>query len=100
MDFRHDDSSQIRVHEVFGNFKLFTKNVELSVTPYEPDEGNISIRNIIDHWQFRIGPEGDGPEIFGSNDFKGRLSLEAAVTVMPIMKPLEVLALPFEHCVA
>ena len=100
MDFHHDYSSQIRVNEVFGNFKRFTENIKLSVTPYEPDEGNISIRNIVDHGQLCVRSKGDGPEIFGCDDFKRRLSLEAAVTVMPVMKPLEVLALPFEHCIA
>lgn len=57
MDLSYDHGLHISIDEVFGYLEFFSEDVELSVTPYEPDQENVSIRDVINLWQLRIRPQ-------------------------------------------
>jgi hypothetical protein len=43
-----DFSSDIRVDEGFRKFKMFSKDIQFSVTADEADKGDRSVRNVIE----------------------------------------------------
>jgi hypothetical protein len=46
MDFRYYHCSHIGVDKVTGDLELLAENVEPSVAPDEPDQGDVAIRNV------------------------------------------------------
>ena len=97
MDFRYYHGSHVGVDKVSGDLELLTENVELSVAPDEPDQRDVAIRNMFELRQPCVWPEGYGTKLFSYNEFERRLPLQAAIAMMPVVKRLEVLALPLEH---
>lgn len=50
----NDFSSYISIDKFFRKLKMFSKDIELPVTSDETDEGDGSVWNIIDFWQFEL----------------------------------------------
>ena len=100
MNFRDDNCSHVGIDGIHGQLKLFSENIEYSIAPYESDQRYVAVRNVIDLWYPGVWSKGNWFELIGCYDFQRRLSLETAIAVMFVMKPLEVLALSFEHSIA
>lgn len=95
-----DHGLDVRVDEIRGYLELFTEDVKLAVTSYEPDEHDLPVRDVVESRRFSVGCQGYGPILSLLDKLHGRSAFQAAIPVMLVVEPLEVLALSFEHCIA
>ena len=97
---RRDDGLHIGIDEVLGHEELFPENMQGLIAADEAYEQDPAIRDDGDGRNLRVGPQHQGREVMLLDDLVGGLALEAAVSVVPVVKALEVLRLPFQHRVA
>ena len=95
-----DHGFDIRVNQRFGNDKLLPEDIQLPVAADEPNEDDVPLREVIDARHPRIGRHLHGPVVGSLEDLHRCFALQAAVTVMAVVEPLEVLALSLEGLVA
>ena len=95
-----DDSLDIGINKVLGHDELFPKNMEGLIAADEAYEQDPAIRDDGDGRDLGIGTQHQGGEVVLLDDLVGGLALEAAVPMVPVVKALEVLRLPFQRRVA
>jgi hypothetical protein len=94
MDFCNDHSFYVRVNQVFGNFEFFTEDIKFLVTPNKPNKRNVTVRDIIEHRYLGIGSKLYGLVISLLGNFHWGGTIQATVSMMPIVKPLKIFTLP------
>jgi hypothetical protein len=100
MQASDDFSSYIGINKSFGKLKMFSKDIQLSVTSDETNERDRSVRNIINIRQSGLWGR-QGWSITGFLDELERgLALKAAIPMVFIMEELKVLGLGSEVTIA
>ena len=97
MPARRDDGLDVGIDKVLGHGELFPKNMQDLITADEAYEHHTTIRDYTDGRDLGVGPQYQGREVVLLNCLFGRLALEAAVAVVPVVKPLKVLCLPLQR---
>jgi len=94
---RRDDGLHIGVGKVLGHDELFPKDMQGLIAADETYEQDPAIRDDGDGRNLGVRPQYQGGEIMLLDELGGGLALEAAVPVVPVVKTLEVLCLPFQR---
>lgn len=59
MSVRYDYGLDVRIDQLFWDFEFFSEDIELTVTSYETNECDFSIRNKVKSGQLCVWPQGD-----------------------------------------
>jgi hypothetical protein len=97
---RRDDGLDVGIDKVIGYDELFPKNMQSPITADEAYEQDTAIRDDGDGRNLGVGPQYQGREVMLLDDLVGRLPVEAAVTMVPVVKTLEVLCLLLQRSIA
>jgi hypothetical protein len=97
---RRDDGLHIRIDKILGHDERFPENMEGLIAADEAYEQDPAIRDDGDGRNLRVGTQHQGGEVVLLDDLVGGLALEAAVAVVPVVKTLKILRLPFQRRVA
>jgi len=89
----HDLSPDIGVHKFFGNFKAFSKNIQLPIAPDKADKGNGSLGDVIQVRKLEFRRRRNRNKPFLLDPLERGLSLKTAVAVVFIVEKLKVLCL-------
>ena len=90
-------SPHIAIHQIAGDLELLSKDIQLSIAPDETNKHNAPLGYMVKPWQ--LGSRRKHlRNIFESSDglYRGS-ALQATVTMVFIVKPLEILALSLER---
>jgi hypothetical protein len=97
---RRDDGLHIRIDKILGHDERFPENMEGLIAADEAYEQDPAVRDDGDGRNLRVGTQHQGGEVVLLDDLVGGLALEAAVAVVPVVKTLKILRLPFQRRVA
>ena len=93
-------SLDIRIDKIFRKHKMFSKDIQLSITSDEPDERDRSIGDIIDLRQTKFGRGQDGGISSLLNDLERSLAFKATIPMVLVVEEFEVLGLESELTIA
>jgi hypothetical protein len=96
MQLGDDFSADIGVNKFFGNFKMFSEDIQFSITPDKADERDGSIRNVIKIGKLEFWRRKNRDEVCLLNRLERGSSLEAAIPMVFIMEDFKVLRLGSE----
>ena len=95
----NDHGFDIRVDQLFGNDEPLPENIQLPVAADKADQDDVPLGDLPDPGHPRVGRHPDGLVIGGGPYLHRGFVAQAAVPMMAVMEPLEVLALPLEGLV-
>ena len=79
-----------------GNLEFFTENIKLPVTANESNNDDVAIRDIIQLRHPGVWPQRHRLIFNPLNKLIGRFSPKATITMMLIVEPLKIFALPLQ----
>jgi hypothetical protein len=97
---RDYDGLDIGIDEVLGYREFLPEHVELPIAPDETYEHDAAIGDRDERGDSGVGPQHQRREVVLLDHLLGSLPFEATVSVMPVVKTLEVLRLFLQGCVA
>ena len=94
-----DHGFDIRVDQLFGNDEPLPEDIQFPVAADKPDQDDGPLGDLLDPGHPRIGRYPYRPVVGVSQNLHRGFAAQAAVPMMAVMEPLEVLALPLEGLV-
>jgi len=95
----NDHGFDIRVDEFFGNDEPLPEDIQLPVAADKPDQDDGPLGDLLDSGHPRVGRHPGGLVTGGGPYLHRGFAAQAVVSMVAVMEPLKVLALPFEGLV-
>jgi len=86
-------SSDVGIDKGFGKLKMFSEDVEFPVTTDEADEGDCTIRNVVDFGQGKFWGWQDRSKASFLGHLQGCFAFKAAISVVSIVEEFKVFRL-------